>query len=323
MKTNKDTHNMYFVFVFFLFSLVILVACSAQTISITPTPLPTNTQVPPTAIPPTPTTIPRPPLSADEVKTLAAAFDKISNAHIDAWNKHDINLLRQLYTDDIVLYYEGNTPNNNGIDSVVANDVGALSENPQLAGRLDDTYIGRAQGFGIFENWNVEGFNEQNPAIKYNWFTLQDGKMSEWWQFRDAVYYGKQGLTFDFTPLKYYETAWSSGDAEKVASLYNPQVVRQDTLFGENQQGSTAVKEFATNFFAWYPGVRLELLKSFELFLSDPVMEGGVYAIHVSDKAGKPCDVRAIILLEVPQDKITKEWVFYNADSLIACGWAQ
>ena len=34
-------------------------------------------------------------------------------------------------------------------------------------------------------------------------------------------------------------------------------------------------------------------------------------------------DVHAIILLESSQDKITKEWMFYNADFLISCGWAQ
>jgi len=67
----------------------------------------------------------------------------------------------------------------------------------------------------------------------------------------------------------------------------------------------------------------MELLQSFMLAESKPIKIGGVYAIHVSDKAGQPCDVSAIILLDTSQDKITNEWLFYNADSLIACGWAQ
>lgn len=268
-------------------------------------------------------TTPRPPLSADEVKTLATEFDEISRANIDGVNKHDTNLQRPLYTDDIVLYYQGNTPNATGIEGVVANNNGANSENPQLTGRLDGIYIGRAQGFAIAVWWNDDGFTEQNPVITYVWYMLRDGKISEWWIFASSEYYAAKGTAFTIKPLQDYASAWSSGDSEKVTSLYDPQVVRQDTLFGENQQGSTAVKEYATNFFAWYPGVRLELLKSFELADSAPIMVGGVYAIHVSDQAGKPCDVHAIILLKSSQNKIVNEWVFYQTDSLIACGWAQ
>jgi ketosteroid isomerase-like protein len=270
--------------------------------------------------------MPRPFLSADEVKILTAEFDKISNAFWDAWNKHDTILLRQLYTDDIVLYYKGNTPMNTGIERVLGDDIGAFSEHPWWTGRLAGTYIGRAQGFAKIEQWGIDqqlGFTEQNPEMQYIWFTLRDGKISERWHFVGSDYYAATGATFTIKPLQDYASAWSSGDAEPVANLYDPQAVRQDTLFGENQQGSTAVKEYATNFFAWYPGVRLELLNSFELLYSHPVMVGGVYAIHATDQAGKPCDVHTIVLLESSQDKITKEWMFYNADSLIACGWAK
>jgi hypothetical protein len=47
---------------------------------------------------------------------------------------------------------------------------------------------------------------------------------------------------------------------------------------------------------------------------------------HARDQAGKPCDVRAIILLEAPfldsvsTGKLINEWLFYDPDSLIACG---
>jgi hypothetical protein len=265
----------------------------------------------------------RPPLSADEVKTLAAAFDKITSAHIDAWNKHDTNLMRQLYADDITYYETGNTPNYNGIDSLMNINAEVLTANPNFGVQQTGTFIGRAQGFTI-TNWNLDTelteLTGQNPESTYEWYTLRDGKISVWWFFYDSKYYAAQGSSLDSSPLLSYETAWSSGNAKTVASLYDPKVVRTDSLFGYDQQGSFAVKAFATNFFTWYPGMRLELLQSFKLFDSNPVMAGGVYAIHVSDKAGKPCDVRAIILLEIPQDKITKEWVFYNADSLIACG---
>ncbi len=86
---------------------------------------------------------------------------------------------------------------------------------------------------------------------------------------------------------------------------------------------SSSITAYITNYFNWYPGVRMELLQSFMLAESKPIEIGGIYAIYLSDQAGKPCDVNSVILLGISQDQITDEWVFYNADSLIACSWAQ
>jgi ketosteroid isomerase-like protein len=130
----------------------------------------------------------------------------------------------------------------------------------------------------------------------------------------------EHAIPFPENLLQDYAAAWSSGDPEAVANLYAPDVVRQDTLFGYDLQRSSAIKEFTKTFFAWYPGVRLELHDSLKWSARDL---GSLYSIHVSDQTGKPCDVRAIILLESSQDKIINERLFYNADSLIACGWAQ
>jgi uncharacterized protein (TIGR02246 family) len=262
-------------------------------------------------------------LSANDVRNLSAEFEKVSKAHIDAWNNMT-DAMAQLYTDDVKYYKDGNNPLVTGNHSLLSLNYEAISGLPALEGRQAGIFIGREDGFDIWEMnyWTDKGFSfsKENPAIAYDWLTLRNGKILSWYLFWDFKVNTALGLTFNQKPLQDYASAWSSGDPEAVASLYAPDVVRLDTLFGYNQQGSTAVKDFAANFFSWYPGVRLELLQSFKLFDSNPVMAGGVYAIHVSDQAGKPCDVRVIILLEISQDKITKEWMFYNADSLIACG---
>jgi hypothetical protein len=275
-------------------------------------------------------TTPRPPLSADEVKTIAAEFERVSKAHLDAWNKHDTNLMRQLYTDDIMFYETGNISEYHSIDNVLDLNGGIIAGSPDIEVSQVDTFIGREDGFDIWEMWNYWeefGFKKDNPATVYDWITLREGEISEWWQLYDSEVFTATEKAFQqvFQPkyIQAYETAWTSGDPEAVASLYDSKVVRKDTLFGEDQQGSSAIKEFATKFFTWYPGVRLELIKSFGLAYSNPLMTGGEYAIHVIDRAGKPCDVHAIVLLESSQDKIINEWVFYQADSLIACGWAQ
>jgi hypothetical protein len=328
MMTTKHTNVLNTLFTYLIVLLIFTIGCTAQTITVAPSPIPTNTPLPPTAIPPTPTptTIPRPPLSADEVKTIAAEFERVSQLNFQSWTNRDFNLMSQLFTDDISYYEVGNNSICSYNSCLVDLNKTVLSDWPDFKIRLVDTYIGQTDGFAINEMWNYwteYGFTQDNPATDYDWLTLRDGKISIEWLFWGSNVYTARGDTFHPKMIQAYETAWSSGNPEAVASLYDPKVVRTDSLFEENQQGSSAVKEFATTFFAWYPGVRLELLKSFELYTSSPLRTGGVYAIHVTDQAGKPCDVRAIILLESSQDKITNEWLFYNADSLIACGWAQ
>ena len=268
------------------------------------------------------------PLSAKEVKKLSAEIERVSSAYIDAWNKHDTDLMGKLMTENIKYYEAGNYTTANGKLDLLSINSMVLFESPDFGGRQVDTYIGRADGFDIWEMWNYAGSTQDNPYHAYDWYILTKGKISSMWLFWGFEVFARlwtpdHGSTFDQKPLEDYASAWSSGDTETVASLYAPEVDRQDTLFKENQQGSSAVKEFATNFYTWYPGVRLELLQSFKLGDSTPVKTGGVYAMHVTDLAGKPCDVRAIILLEISKDQITHEWLFYNADSLIACGWAQ
>jgi nuclear transport factor 2 (NTF2) superfamily protein len=267
----------------------------------------------------------RSPLSAQEVETLSAEYERVSNAHIQAWNSHDPNQMRQLYTDDIHYYEEGNTSKYVTVDQVVGLNGGVLSDYPDIEGRQAGIFISRENGFDMWEMWNYPSteFTKDNPTVGYDWLTIREGKISTWWLFWGPEFFAYNDLNFTTIPLQNYATAWSSGDPQAVASLYTPETVRKDTLFKENQEGSSAIKEFATDFFSWYPGVHLELLKPFELLNSYPVMTGGVFAIHVTDQAGQPCDVHAIILLESKQDKIINEWMFYQADTLLACGWAR
>jgi hypothetical protein len=276
-------------------------------------------------------TTPRPPLSADEVKTKSAEIQRISSANLDAWNKHDTDLMRPLLTNDLMYYEKGNSPDTTNSSHYISLVNSVFNTAPDYECRQLEIFIGREGGFDIQEIWNWMRSTKENPYLGYDRYVLKDGKISSMWLFWGSDVYerlfiplfGATKVTFTQKPLQDYASAWSSGDPGTVASLYAPKVVRQDTLFNENQHGISAVKKFATNFFNWYPGVSFELLQSFKLGGSKPVNTGGVYTIHVSDQAGKPCDVKSIIVLELSQDKIINEWLFYNADSLIACGWAQ
>lgn len=278
--------------------------------------------------------VPRPPISAADVKTIAVPFDTVSKAYIEAWNTHDTKNMSPLLTDDVLYYEPGNDPmSTTAIDLLGANWT-VLHENPNFEGRQAGIFINRDSAFDIFEMWNYDEdakpSSAENPISAYDWYTLRDGKIATMWLFWEPEFLN---ANFDFTfiekPLQDYEKAWSSGDPKAVADLYAPEAVRHDSLFGNDLSGPAAIQQFATNFFAWYPGVRFERLRSFQLASSSPVKTGAVYAIHARDQAGKPCDVRAIILLEAPflddvsTGKLINEWMFYDPDSLIACGWAQ
>lgn len=330
MMTIKHTYVRSILFACLIVLLIFTTGCTPQTIVVIPSPLPTNTPLPPTAIAPTPTTIPRPPLSADEVKTLATEFERITNAHLQSWANRDYDQMRQVYTEDIV-HHDLNAEPFKGVSSVISMAQLFLYYFPDYKNRLVSTFVGHDDGFYVEDSWGwapedymINVFSSDHPLKNYMWMTLRDGKFSYWWLFYDEEVFSAGNLPFDRKLLQDYADAWSSGNSEAIASLYTPEAIRQDTLFSENEQGNSAIKAFATHFFAWYPAVHLTLLETFGEY-PKVIKRGGIYTVSVSNTSGQPCDVNMLVLLESDesQQKIAHEWLFYNADSLIACGWAQ
>jgi hypothetical protein len=86
--------------------------------------------------------------------------------------------------------------------------------------------------------------------------------------------------------------------------------------------GRKSIEKFASDFFVWYPNVTWKMIEPFEED-SPGNIDGGIFGIQVSDPSGKPCEVQVALLLE-PSDKgIVKERIYYDAESLITCGWAR
>jgi hypothetical protein len=277
----------------------------------------------------------RPPISATEVNTIAASYNEISNAYIQAWNTHDTENMRPLLTDDVIYYEPSNNPSVMFIDNLLGRNAIVLSENPNIQGQQAGLFINRDSAFDIWEMWGyseVDGYlsSAEDPISAFDWYTLRDGKIATMWLFWEAGFLETSfNVVIHEQPLLDYEKAWSSGDSQEVADLYAPEAVLHDSLFGPDLTGPAAIQEFAAQFFTWYPGVSFTRQIWFQLGESRPVKVGGVYTIHVLDQAGDPCDIQAIILLEAPvisatsTDKLINEWLFYEPDSLIACGWAQ
>jgi hypothetical protein len=52
--------------------------------------------------------------------------------------------------------------------------------------------------------------------------------------------------------------------------------------------------------------------------------EGGLFSITVKDQDGNPCEIRVVMILTLDENGvIQKQQIFYQADTLLACGWVK
>jgi nuclear transport factor 2 (NTF2) superfamily protein len=257
------------------------------------------------------------------VDSLSSELEGLAANHAEAWNTHNWDIISQVYTEDIV-HHDGSTLLT-GIGEVehMATDMLFMAF-PTMEQRLVDTFINREAVLSIQEYWNTFGSTEEDPDIEFELFDARDGRISYWTLFHDPEYFIRRGEVHQTDPelLADYTAVWSSGDPDDVATLYASHAVRDDTLFGDHHQGNNEIREFAANFFSWYPNLRLEQLQSF-YEKSPGKVKGGVFAFHVSDLDGEPCAVKAAVLLEPSEEGIERERIYYSSESLIDCGWVR
>lgn len=198
---------------------------------------------------------------------------------------------------------------------------------PDYEARLRDTYLSRHEGFVVADSWNwepyptAETWTKNHPLAEYHWISFHQGEISKFQVMYGQELHAAAGSPLDQRILQDYSTAWSSGNPESLTELYTTAAIRQEPLLWENKYGTAQIVAFANKFFSEFPGARLELLQSFGEF-PETTHIGGIYAINVQ-KPGKSCAVSALVVLEPEHDKISKEWVFYQADTLFDCGWVR
>jgi hypothetical protein len=236
--------------------------------------------------------------------------------------------MRQIYTEDVV-HHDANADLITGLENMIQFSKYWRTVFPRYESRVEDTFIDKTDGFyrEASWGWSLECYMPQpstsdNPIINYMWLTIRDSNIAFWWLFYD------QGvcpmIPFDAKLLQAYADAWSSGNPKTVASLYAEDAVRNDTLFEANQQGNQAINQYAAKFFAWYPDAQLTLQQSFGE-LPREIKRGGVYSLQAKHSTGQACEVKMLVVMEPDEtdEKIAQEWLYYNANSLIACGWAR
>ena len=111
-----------------------------------------------------------------------------------------------------------------------------------------------------------------------------------------------------------YATAWGSGDWAQVESLYQPGVVRRDTVFRSDTDGLEQLRTTAEKTFDSRPDTTWTTLLAFGTGLS----RGAIFSVD-----DPQCSVVVAVLIELENDKIAREEIYYDVGSLLACEWLE
>lgn len=264
------------------------------------------------------------PLPKAEVVELADSCREIYSEQVDAWISADFDRIGAVYTEDIV-HFDGG-PVIAGVEEVV--DMARwmtmwLSDYTQDAG---DTYISASDCVGTWLLWGAKGLTEEDPRREFDLIETRDGKISFW-----RLFYGEK---FDFAPidkelLSQFAEVWPASSPKDMEEIYAEDAILVDSVFGVEAQSLDEILSYAAGFKKAYSVKDWELLIPFSEGIDSDAAppdfipsHGGVYRITTTDGPGKFCHVNAVVILTPNQEgKISQQLVYYEADSLLACGW--
>jgi ketosteroid isomerase-like protein len=201
-----------------------------------------------------------------------------------------------------------------------------------------ESYGGRSGGTSTEAVWGMSGWTRTEPSRWIAEWQLRDGRVAsvilladlstmEPGRFPPGVSEVSPAVPREIRDLtSAYADAWSSGDPAAVNRLYAPGAVREDMVFGDHEKGRDDIGAFASRFREWYPDATFAVMAPYGV--GEPAVPGrpvvaAELTIAASDADGSPCTVKTVVFLETKNGLIASERVYYDADSLIACGWAK
>lgn len=261
--------------------------------------------------------------AADEVRRIAGDFAAVVAAVDEAWNSKSVEAMRMVYTEDVVHHDDTTLNHIEGIDGVMAMAATIFSSVSEFTGQLTSpVYIGRDAAVGVAGTegvFGVLGATEEGPLLEIDLLEIREGRVAYWTLFYFDERFGAAGSL----PAE-YAAAWSSGDPQAVGRLYAPTAVRVDSLFSEQAEGREAIADAAAAFFERHPAASWELVLPFgdRGQFTEPAPRGGTYGIRVAGSDGEACVVMAAVVVDAAEEGIVAESLYYEADSLLTCGWA-
>lgn len=280
-----------------------------------------------------PQTTPRQPVALADFQTQAGKFKTIASGLQIASHPDDKQPATDIFTDDAEARDRTFGDHAVGPDQITGLIAIASAFGPTWESKQTDVYIGLGDGLVVAEMWNLKfgniQFTQDHPMMEVDWLQERSDQISSW-----TIFYNLDTLEELSVPtsqrleqarslLSAYQLAWSSVDAQAVTGLYATDALREDKIFMERQEGQKAITDFASSFFAWYPGVQWNLSLGFGEGLGVAPMTGGLYLVKVQDLAGQPCEVKVAVLLQTSEGLIIHESMFYEPQALINCGWAR
>lgn len=249
---------------------------------------------------------------------------EVYTEQVDAWGSGDLDRIRNVYTEDIV-HFDGG-PAYIGIDDVMGMARTMLMFFSDWGMKAGRTYVSATDCLGIWENWNVMGFTEEDPGREFDLVDIEGNQISYWRLFYDE--------NFGFSPinndlLEGFGVAWSSGDPEEVEGLYALDAVLDDSLFGITPTGRDEIGHYAAGYFKDHPYSTWELIYTFSESGDEAQPDllpshGGIYQITSKPRFGKACSVQTAVILTPDQEGlITSQKTLYSAEDLIDCGWVK
>jgi ketosteroid isomerase-like protein len=276
---------------------------------------------------------PRQPVTINNLQAAETKFGQIAGGLLETWNSRDTQVVKDLFTDDAEAYDRSFGDHVVGPDQITGLIAIVSAFGPNWEARQTDRYIGLDNGLVVDEMWNLKfgsiQFTQDHPMMDIDWLQTRNDRISNW-----TILYGLDTLEELAIPslqrldqarslLSSYQAAWSSGKVQAVTQLYANDAVREDMVFMERQEGQRAITTFAKSFFGWYPGAQWNISLEFGEGIGDAPITGGLYTIKVNDQNGQPCEVKMAILLQTAENLIIQETLYYEAQSLISCGWAR
>ena len=264
-------------------------------------------------------------LSAQEIEALGKACKDFEKLQIDTWETRDPEKLRDIYTVDIVHF--DSYPAYVGIDQVV--DMAKMMFSIFSAWEMEagETYISGEKCVGTWVNWGIMGFTQENPGLEFDLLETKGDKISFWRLFYDEKF---DFYPIDFKFLAMFENAWSASDAKRLVQIYSENAVLDDTVFGVSIEGKARIANYAQNFLELSHNGSWTLIQGFTEekieFTEDytgPSL-GGVFGVDTTQPNGTNCEIRvAVILTPDENGKIQSQETFYDANSLVECGWVK
>lgn len=235
--------------------------------------------------------------------------------YADGWDQGDADLIAAVLDGDRFVF---NEPGNANLDK----DAFIRLMQPYIGhpgvDSIDNQYfVGDDEIIEIYQAWGFGGTSEENPVVEVDVFTVHDGVITSIRSMYGSEFVSSRtGIEGAEEVVAAYESAWSSGDASEVRTLYADDAVRLQPLTGARSEGAEEIARDASERFARHPDLSVSVVDPYVFMSADTLAQ--TYGSMYTFGDGSTCKV--LVLLELNEaGEITTERVYFDTATLGSC----